>query len=291
MHVLEDLSREVVEEDFRRWQPRARGSPLGAGLLEPQHETGDPAVDRFVERADRLPGPSPAGQRPDQPRHLGRREPELGPVEDVDHPPGAVTSKGGRRLAAADDDDASTMGNLGQGLPDDLLQRGVARHVLVVVEDHREGRLESLVELAEEAPGEDAESGPVLRRQERERAPPLGGGVTQVVEEGRDVTIAAVHLVPEGRPPARRQVARDECRLAGSRRSPHPGDRPLAARDPAGGRAAAAPPWPPGSGEWSWRAPLKPTSILRRAGPPRRRRALRTPDVQVPAAAHRPGRL
>ena len=119
--VLEDLRREVIEHDFGRCWIRTRRPALGAGLLEPQHETGGPAVDRFVERADRLPRPSPAGQHPDQPGHLRRREPEIGPVEDVDRPPGPVTGEGGRRLAPADDDDASVPGNLAERLADDLL--------------------------------------------------------------------------------------------------------------------------------------------------------------------------
>ena len=149
------------------------------------------------------------------------------PIRSCSTPLSAVTGNGGRRRASADEDDATARGNLGQSFPYHLVQRRIAGDLLVVVEDDREGSLQARIELAEEAPGEDVQPVPKLRRQERGRAPPPGRALTQVIKEGRDISVALIHLIPEGLQPARREVARDQRRLAGARRPPHPGDRPL----------------------------------------------------------------
>ena len=104
---------------------------------------------------------------------------------------------------------------------------GVGRTLLVVVEDDGEGRLQPAVELAEEAPREDASrSARYSGVRSGQRPPAAGRGQPQVVEERRDICVALVHLIPEPAEPARREVARDQRRLAGARWRPHPGDRP-----------------------------------------------------------------
>src|SRR5206468_295808 len=100
------------------------------------------------------------------------------------------------------------------------------RHLLVVVEDQGEGRLQAAVELAEKAPGEDGESLNILWSQQRQRAAAPGSRLSDVVEEGRDVSVARVHLIPEAAHSARRQIARDEGRLTRPWWPAHPGDWP-----------------------------------------------------------------
>ena len=81
----------------------------------------------------------------------------------------AVTGKGRRRITAADEDDAPAVRDLGDRLRHDVVESGIGRHVLVVVEDDRERRSQPAVELAEEPPSEDGGAQVVLGRQQRER--------------------------------------------------------------------------------------------------------------------------
>lgn len=70
----------------------------------------------------------------------------------------AREGEGGRRLAPANEDHAPVLRDLAERLPHDVVKRGVPRHLLVVVEHRREGRLEPAVEFAEKAPGDVAMS-------------------------------------------------------------------------------------------------------------------------------------
>src|SRR5215475_5925979 len=119
----------------------------------------------------------------------------------------AVTGERRRRLAAADEDDPPAGRDLGDGLRHDVVESGLARQVLVVVEDDREWSLQPVVELAEEAPREYGDAVAVLGRQQRERPPATRRGQAEVVEERGDVGVAFVDLIPESAGLARRKVA------------------------------------------------------------------------------------
>src|SRR5262245_31545206 len=135
-----------------------------------------------------------------------------------------MTGERRRRLAATDEDDPPAGRDLGDGLRHDVVKRGLARQVLVVVEDDREWSLQPAVELAEEAPREHGDAVAVLGCQQRERPPAARRGPAEVVEERGDVGVAFVDLVPEPAGLAPRKVARHQRRLARARRRPYPGD-------------------------------------------------------------------
>jgi hypothetical protein len=162
---------------------------------------------------------------PGQPRRLRWREAELRPIQNLEVLVDAVTGERRRRIATTDEDDAPAVRDLGDGLRHDVVESGIERHVLVVVEDDGEGRLQPAVELAEEAPSEHRDAVAVLGRQQWERPPAMGRGQAEIVEESGDVGVAFVDLVPEPSRLARREVARDQRRLACAWRRPDPGDR------------------------------------------------------------------
>src|SRR5262245_37812730 len=136
----------------------------------------------------------------------------------------AVTGEGRWRIATADEDDPPAVRDLGDGLRHDVVESGIARHVLVVVEDDGERRFQSAVKLAEEAPSEHGNVLAVLGRQQRERPPTTRRGQAEVVEERSDVSVAFIELVPEPAGLARRDVAGDQGRLSRAGRRPYPGD-------------------------------------------------------------------
>src|SRR5262249_20227856 len=127
-------------------------------------------------------------------------------------------------IAAADEDDPPSSRDLGNALCHDVVENGVTRQVLVVVEDYSKGRLQPAVELAEEAPTEQHDAVAVLGRQQRERPPATRRGSAEIVEERGDVGVPFVDLIPESAGLARRKVARHQRRLARARRRPKPGD-------------------------------------------------------------------
>src|SRR5215469_16202154 len=162
---------------------------------------------------------------PGQPSRLRWCETELRPSENLEMLMEAVTGEGRRRIATADEDDPPTVRDLGDGLRHDVVESGIARHVLVVVEDDGERRSQSAVKLAEEAPSEHGDVLAVLGRQQRKRPPATWRGQAEVVEERGDVGVAFVELVPEPAGLARRDVARDQGRLPRAWRRPYPRDR------------------------------------------------------------------
>ena len=138
----------------------------------------------------------------------------------------AVTGESRRRIAAADEDELPAVRDLIDRLRHDLVEGGVGRYVLVVVEDDGEGPFQTAVELSEEVPREHGQARTVLGSQERQRTAAAGRGQGQIVEERRHVGVALVQLIPEPAEPPRRQIAGHEGRLAGAWRRPDPGDRP-----------------------------------------------------------------
>src|SRR5262249_54270015 len=97
----------------------------------------------------------------------------------------------------------------------------------------RERRLAEREELAEKPAGKRADVRAILGRERRQCARAgveLARSVSQIVEEGRDVRVVRIDLVPEAAKAALLGVARRECRLA----------RAWRARDPAHGPARRA---------------------------------------------------
>ena len=88
----------------------------------------------------------------------------------------AVTGEGRRWVASADEDEPPTRRDLVDRLCHDVVEGGVGRNVLIVIEDEGEGRLQPTVQLAEEAPREHGDPLVVLRRQQGQRPPAAGRG-------------------------------------------------------------------------------------------------------------------
>ncbi len=137
----------------------------------------------------------------------------------------ADSSEHGRRLTTADEDDAPARRDLGHRLPQDVVEEAIARRVLIVVEDEREGRLQAAAQLTKIATGEDAEAVAVLGRQEGQGPAAPWRRSAQIVEEGRHVGVDRIDLIPDAAQAASRQVAGDEGGLAGPGRPVDPGHR------------------------------------------------------------------
>ena len=71
------------------------------------------------------------------------REPELGPIDDLEMLVDAVTGEGRRWVASADEDEPPARRDLVDRLCHDLVEIGLVQDLMVVVEDEREGRRRS----------------------------------------------------------------------------------------------------------------------------------------------------
>src|SRR5262245_65834848 len=107
-----------------------------------------------MQRADRLARPASRHPLPRELRRLRRCEAELGPAKEFEMRMDAVTGEGGWRVAPADEDEPPALRDLSDGLGHHVVEVGVGRHVLIIVEHDGEGWLEPAKELAEEAPRE-----------------------------------------------------------------------------------------------------------------------------------------
>jgi hypothetical protein len=79
----------------------------------------------------------------------------------------AVTGERRRRVASADEDEPPALRDLGDRLRQDVVDGALGWHVLVVVEDDREGQLQPAIELAKEPPGKFRDALTARGRQQR----------------------------------------------------------------------------------------------------------------------------
>jgi len=135
---------------------------------------------------------------------------------------------GGSRRAAKDERDEA-LRQRREAFAQHRMERGVGRHLLVVVEYERERRLETSAERFKIAPRENGQAGEVFGGQVRQRlAQPwcsIGDGHAQIMEERTEVTVPRVQLIPKVAQIAFGDIAAHERGLARARRSIDPDDR------------------------------------------------------------------
>ncbi len=226
--LVEDLARQVVEDRLRRRVPRQLGdAPGDLCVLEHQHQAGSPALRALGDLRERLALQLVAALARDLGELRGLQA-QLRPAHAHHLARDAQARERRRRLVAAGDDDAAVLRHVREAGLERGVQRALGRHLVQVVEHQREGRARAREQLAEEAARERREVGVLQRggpgQLERRRAVELARGVAEVVEEGRDVGVVRVHLVPEAAVAARFDVARRERGLARAGRPRDPGD-------------------------------------------------------------------
>ncbi len=109
------------------------------------------------------------------------------------------------------------------------VQRRARRHFVIVVEDQHERCLDACRQCFEIAAREHrnvrVELGPQLRQHLAIELQRVGSREAEVVEERRQIAVAAIELIPQMRNAADFEVAADERGLARSRRSAQPDER------------------------------------------------------------------
>jgi hypothetical protein len=166
-------------------------------------------------------------QRCDRAR-LFERCAKLRPFDRSDLLRDLVTSKATRRCAATDHGDVRAFGNFGDRGVENLVHGRAFRELVIVVE-HQQRRASE--ELAKELSAIASEVGALLRCELRQLRRILAAGwqrLREVMEERPDVVIAGIEVIPGRAALLCIDVARDQRRLAGTRRTREPYERPLA---------------------------------------------------------------
>jgi hypothetical protein len=137
----------------------------------------------------------------------------------------------GRRFARQEHE-AHAERNFAQSFGERESPRDIGLRLVKIVDDEQRARRKEGEELAQKTPGERGQVAAVVRGEHRQRggvlrAPyrQIGGGSAQIVKERGRVGVALVGLEPDAGQLARLDVARDEGRLAGARRTRNPDDR------------------------------------------------------------------
>ena len=229
----EDLASEIVDDLGGHLRSDRPG--LHASLVRPlqkEHEARRPAV-RPLEKIPHQPRRRPSlPLQLHDPRRLLEGQAEVLPSERLHEPVGPVPREGGMGVAAADEDGADPRREAGDPLPERLEERGVLPHAMAVVEHQQGGNRKHRGEVLEVPLREHGQAGHAFRGQKRKALPlargGLRGGQPQVVEEGGEVRIRLIDLVPEAWKAPGLDVAADQGGLPASGR----------ARDPEHGRLA-----------------------------------------------------
>ena len=231
--AVEDFAREIIEDHLWRRVPGQLGDAAGnLRMLEHQHQPCRPALRALVELRHLLRCKRVAAQTCDA-GDLLRPDAQVLPA-DVYHPAAHAHARE-RRLGfgAAGDQDPAIFRNLRETCFKRRVQRARRRHLVQIVKYQRGGSLGAHEQLAEEAAGKRRNVAGVLRRKRRQFPRPAlvkaASGVSQIMEESRNVGVVGIYLVPDAAKVARLDVARRERALAGSRRTRDPGHGPSGA--------------------------------------------------------------
>jgi len=227
LETLEYFSCQVVEHGLGRRVARHLRDPAREfGVLQHQHQARRPALRALGELRERLAFQLVPAQVRDL-SELRRLQAQLGAAHAHHFPRHPKARERSGRLVAAGDDDAAVLGHVRKAGLERGVQGTLGGYLVKVVEHQCEGRTRAREKLAEEAARERREVG-VLQgsgpgQLQGRRAVELACGVAEVVEEGGDVRVVGVHLVPEAAVAARLDVTRRERGLAGARRPRDPG--------------------------------------------------------------------
>jgi hypothetical protein len=228
----EDLAPEIVD-DLRGHLPNHRPGlcPFPVRPLE-KHEPGRPAVGPLEKVPHQSHGRPCLPLQFHDSRSLLEGQAEFLPSERLHEPAGPVARESGVGVAAADEDRADTRRQAGDPLPERLEERRVLPHAMAVVQHQEGGNRKQRGEVLEIPPREYREAGHAFRGQQRKALPlprrGLHGGQPQVVEEGGEVRVSLVDLVPEARETPGFDVAADQGGLPASGRPRDPEHRRLA---------------------------------------------------------------
>jgi len=171
-----------------------------------------------LQRGDRLRW-QPPRHAAHQAARFRRRQSQLRPFDLGDRPARAQACERRRRNRSAGHDDPAARRQLHHRLADDLVERGIRRDLVVVVQREDERPSKAVVERAEEGAREDGRRARMGPEWLGTAAPAI---TRQITEEGRDVGVAGVEPVPEAADPTRGQVTGHQRGLPRPGLTPHP---------------------------------------------------------------------
>ncbi len=220
--VLEDLLSEVVEDDRRRGDrlPIA-GARYCAPVLQKQYHARRPTLGAGIQVLQVVLGQTDMARLGDT-LALLRQQPQFAPADDLDSAAGAQRCESRRWLAATENEYATAIRQFSQRGAHYVVYDAVRPDVLVVVENEK--RRTDGIESAEEGAGERFDISEVLGLIRGQRARVLTCRLCKVEEEGRNVGVTTIGLIPQARYRPARGVISDQRGLSGTGRTDNPDD-------------------------------------------------------------------